>query len=420
MFSVDLRAKLAIVFVIYFFTFISINTLSFVNYAVMLGFLCGCAVYHKELYYFITARRIVLAYPLILLLSATWSISPSQSLWYGWQVCLCFAVAVLIGISASPRQIARGLFVAMAIIIVASLISGRKGAAAEGLVLVGVTGGKTAIGLCAVTLVASAMAVLFDREQPFSYRIATFPFIPLGGYIAMHVHAATAVAALAAFPVVFFVILGSRYFNLLGRVATVALILAVAVPALIVVLSTAEISGQDILQTFHKDRTLTGRTVIWAKADAWIAQSPILGYGYRAFWTSGSSDSVGILHFFRVPDPRGFQLHNTVKEVRVETGWPGLITLFVTLAFFLYYIVAYAFLHPSPASALLAAMYLMMLAHIPIETVIGIFFLPTFLLYVPGTAAVVFFMNKRRQLYDDGNELVDESAQNSHLTLDTV
>ena len=46
----------------------------------------------------------------------------------------------------------------------------------------------------------------------------------------------------------------------------------------------------------------------------------------------------------------------------------------------------------------------MMLAHIPIETVFGIFFLPTILLCVCGTTAVVFFMNRRQDFDQETSE----------------
>ena len=98
---------------------------------------------------------------------------------------------------------------------------------------------------------------------------------------------------------------------------------------------------------------------MWAKADAWIEKSPLIGHGYRAFWSSGSSDSMGVLHSNGLTDFRGFQLHNTFKEIRVDTGWLGLIVFLGTAAFFLYKTLAFVLLYPSPGSAFLAALYLM-------------------------------------------------------------
>ena len=58
----------------------------------------------------------------------------------------------------------------------------------------------------------------------------------------------------------------------------------------------------------------------------------------------------------------------------------------------------------SPTSALLAALLLMMLAHIPIETESASFSCPTILLYVCGTAAVVFFINRRQEFDQETSE----------------
>jgi exopolysaccharide production protein ExoQ len=278
---------------------------------------------------------------------------------------------------------------------VASILSGRQGASAAGPVLVGVTGGKTAIGFVAVVLVASGTALLFDFGQPILYRLAAVPMVPVGAYIATHVEAATAKVSLLAFPLVFFGVLSLRPLSRSGRLALLAVMLVAAIPLAIVADELSHGAHQAVLRALNKDATLTGRTVMWDKADHWIANSPIIGYGFRAFWASESADSIGILHYFGLIDPRVFQLHNTVKEIMVDTGWVGLGTFTMTVIVFFSYTIRLIFLYPSSSSGFLAGMFLMMLAHFPVITVVGIFFPPTLLFYVCGTAVIVHFMNSK-------------------------
>jgi exopolysaccharide production protein ExoQ len=389
-----LKTSLPIAFVVFFFSAVSINVMpSLIPPAILAGVLCGTVLYHRELFYFAINNKLIMLYLVIVLASASWSAVASKSLWYALQLCATIGAAFIIGVSATPRQIVRGVFIAMTLIIVASIVSGRQGASAAGPVLVGVTGGKTAIGLVAVLLVASAMAVTFDARQPLFYRLAAVPMMPVGAYIATHVEAATAKVSLLAFPLVFFGVLSLRYLRGGGRLALMAMMLAVGVPLAVVAEDVSRGADEAILRALNKDATLSGRTMMWDKADHWIGNSPFIGYGFRAFWASDSADSTGILHHFNLTDPRLFQLHNTTKETLVDTGWVGLSAFMLTVSIFLFYIARLAFLYPSSSSGFLAAMFLMLLAHFPIVTVMGVYFPYTVLFYVCGTAAIVHFMN---------------------------
>lgn len=281
------------------------------------GFASLCVLYHREIYHFLVNNIIVILFPVVVLLSAIWSLVPSQSLWYALQMCMTAGTGIFVGIAATPRQIVRGIFVGTSFTIVASVITGRQGASAAGHVLVGITGGKTAIGMVGAMLVGAGVAIIFDRRQPLSFRLLSLPLTPVGFYVARHVEAASAAVCAIALPIAFFGLFSLRYFNHAGRWMLVILFLVLAIPLTIVVSATdlSQNADQKILRFFNKDRTLTGRTNLWAKADYWIEQSPIVGYGYRAFWASDSSDSLGLLHRMRLTDARGFQLHNTIKEI---------------------------------------------------------------------------------------------------------
>jgi exopolysaccharide production protein ExoQ len=395
-----LRERMATAWVAFFFAVDNVNVFPKIVPLAAIGGFCICLfLYHKELYHFILRKPIVISYLTIVLLSASWSIVPSQSLWYGIQLCVTALSAILLGVAADTRQILRGTFIAMAVVIVASIVSGRHGASAAGPVLVGITGGKTVIGMVAVFLVGSALALVLDRTETWIYRVPAVVLLPVGFYLATHVEAATAKVAVMIFPVALAGFLFLRAFNVVGRWALTAILVLFVMISLPLVFGSGVLDRADekVLHSLHKDSTLTGRTLMWAKADNWIREAPVLGAGYRSFWMSGSSDSLGILHFFKVPDARAFQLHNTIREIWVDTGLVGLTIFSANALFFLYYVIVLVFRHPSPSSAFLATSYVLTISQIPISTLMGIFYAPTTFFYTYGVASIVYFMNEAQE-----------------------
>jgi len=64
-----------------------------------------------------------------------------------------------------------------------------------------------------------------------------------------------------------------------------------------------------VLGTVGKDATLTGRTALWSAVSKRIAERPILGYGYGAFWSGSSGpweDVVADIGFFSPHSHNGF------------------------------------------------------------------------------------------------------------------
>jgi len=93
------------------------------------------------------------------------------------------------------------------------------------------------------------------------------------------------------------------------------------------VIAVASIAGvakysEEILDLMGKDPTLTGRTGVWEIAIERAMERPLLGYGYRAYWTPENkkrlkptedwSDSIG-------------HAHNTYIDLMVELGFLGIV-----------------------------------------------------------------------------------------------
>jgi exopolysaccharide production protein ExoQ len=390
------ESKIAPLFVVFFFALFCVQVAPAIVPVISVAmFMLYAFLYRDQLFLFLVKNKTIMIYPLVVLLSAAWSSVPFQSFSGGVQLCVTMGAGVLMGVSATPRQLIRGLFLSTAAITVVSIVSGRMGASAAGPVLVGVTGSKDQMGFVAMTLMASAVGVLFDRRQRFVYRLSALALAPVGAYVAVSVQSSAPMIAAVGFPVAFLSFFILRYFRPNDRALLVVLLIVVAVPlSLTFYAALPERLGDAVLHALNKNTTLTGRTMLWEKADQWIASAPELGYGYRSFWVGNSADATGMLHHFGVDDGRAFQFHHTIREILVDTGWIGLLSFALTVIIFLRYVLADAFLYPSSSSAFIATMYILLVARSSIETIVIGNYVYTSLFYACGTAAIVSFMNR--------------------------
>jgi len=74
-----------------------------------------------------------------------------------------------------------------------------------------------------------------------------------------------------------------------------------------------------------RDPTLTGRTVIWEQSLTSIAQRPILGYGYSAFWDA-SPEAMRIDTLLRWYVPHA---HNGYLDLTLQLGLTGLVLFLI-------------------------------------------------------------------------------------------
>jgi O-antigen ligase len=71
-----------------------------------------------------------------------------------------------------------------------------------------------------------------------------------------------------------------------------------------------------IIKGFHKDLTLSYRTILWEKAWEYIARSPIIGWGQNLVFREYSNN---------ISNPA----HNAMLQVLISTGIVGVVLLFV-------------------------------------------------------------------------------------------
>ena len=100
-----------------------------------------------------------------------------------------------------------------------------------------------------------------------------------------------------------------------GRIISTCLAI-ICVPMAIFFVMNAD----SIFDLLGKDRTLSGRTVIWPYVIDSIGEKPVLGWGYDAFWSPLNPVSYQIGNALRVLVPNS---HNTILELLLGIGFVG-------------------------------------------------------------------------------------------------
>lgn len=120
-----------------------------------------------------------------------------------------------------------------------------------------------------------------------------------------------------------------------------------------------------VLESFGKDRSLTGRTQIWAAAERAISDRPIVGHGYQAFWWSRAGALVKQRQLVRPDQP--FYFHNTFLEHTVSLGYLGLVAVIACIAQMVWLITRAVFARADAVTAFFLGLSVYMLLRALVE-----------------------------------------------------
>ena len=293
--------------------------------------------------------------PVLALASIAWSDSAAATAWYGVQLAVTVAVAVLLARLVPPARLL--LLLAAAVYFVAGLcltiglssIDPFTGAVSY----IGIFGSKNQFGLLIVLLILTSTAICLGREQPAAFRLGAMLALPVAVPLLVQSRSAGAYATVV---VALTALLGAY---VLARQRPVDRALLILGGSLIVIplLGLAVFAGDafefvvgDLLQ---RDTTLTGRTELWDYARGLIAGRPWLGTGFAAFWQAGNADADLILRKFYVTE--GFNFHNGWLDIAVQLGYPGMALLTLAFAAAMGRCIAWTWRAPSFTSSFFAA-----------------------------------------------------------------
>lgn len=267
----------------------------------------------------------VVCYALFATVSTLWSIAPDFTVKYGLQLAITALMGVHFARCMGPTRFIAVLYAATFAYCILSILSGRLGASAVGPVLIGLAGSKNQFALFAQLLLLTGVTIIMDRTQPTLLRFSFIVSAPISALIILNANSAGAMLTTIVGLLVFLMLLTLQHFGRRARVALVAIAALACVPIGPLTPEIQRAAAEITHTVLKKDPTLTGRTLLWARADALIQDRPLLGYGYSAVWMDDTTLGLGLRRLAGQQEGRGFHFHNTIKQVTVDTGWVGLL-----------------------------------------------------------------------------------------------
>jgi len=324
------------------------------------------------------------------LLSVLWSTAPGETVRFGVENALTVACAVLSARLLRPRAMLAALTLSLLATSVVSIgLGGRTiDPLTKAIVFVGVFTSKNEVGFFSSLMFIAAVAVGIDRRQPAPLRLLGWGAVLLSLPLLVLSRSATSVASVAvgAAALVFGLIL-SRL-DRAGRARMIAAATLAMLPAALLLVGIGGEAGGFVLDALGRDATLTGRTDLWRYADKIIADAPLLGQGFQAFWRHDSVDAETLWASFGVGSRTGFHFHNTYVETAVELGYAGVALLVVTLLGFVVGTVRWSWQTGSVPAAFWVAVLACLIARSFAEVdALQPFQVGTFILYAAGTYA---------------------------------
>jgi exopolysaccharide production protein ExoQ len=279
--------------------------------------------------------RIAIIFPLLAFASTLWSIYPATTLYYSVQLFLTFVVAMSLASFTRLGPSLQGLFYAHLVFALISFPLGQYALWEDGnYVFVGLSVGKNNYGGMNAWLVILSVYALHTSIASGRRSGITFGFLGLAAGI-LGVVMARSTGSLISIVVTIGLYAVLVLLSLLKRESRIMLLILFGsmgiVTCLIVASMWQEISSA-VLQYFGKSTDLTGRTDLWFIADRLIERNYWLGVGQYAFWVPGNPAAESIWAEYLITGKRGFNFHNTYREIMVHLGAVGVTVYFIAFA----------------------------------------------------------------------------------------
>ena len=295
----------------------------------------------------------LLLWALAAALSYTWSEAPGQTLRTAIQLTMTVLISLHLGARFTLPQLTRALFLVLAITGLLSLLAilARTGFAYDhNGVARGIFPHKNVLGGRMVLLLLCCLVLFAAGWRRLTVTLAALMGLAL---IAISQSSTAVVMTLG---------LAGLAPVLLTRHAPAPLRLSAYLLGLLIVGSLAWVLlAYDLdpvglaLEALGKERTLTGRSLLWEFAVGLIEQRPLLGSGFDAFWHSGDTSMGRYLQYVVQQEVMNF--HNSYLDIAVQLGAAGLVITLLFLLLFAWRALT-LMLHSTGAMTALPALYL--------------------------------------------------------------
>jgi len=330
----------------------------------------------------------LLLLPAIAIMSALWSTAPQASIRYGFQFLITIYAGILLAKTISARDLTIALTGALLVYCVLCILDGTRGPSQHGMVIIGFSGSKNAMGAVAMLLLLSSLTMLMIGRMSLWVRVMGLLSIPMAIFFLLQSHSAGATVVAAGGTAL---LLGFRFCEQLTpglRLAGIVALIVILTP--LTLLTPEAVEGYDhfLYDVLGKDPTLSGRAALWERADALIAERPWLGHGYRAVWMGQGIETEALQRITGVNDLRSFNFHDHFRQVRVDLGYLGISAfLGATFATLIAAIVLFV-ARPDTAISFFVVFFLASVSRAPFEALLGPFSQGTILFYAACTYAI--------------------------------
>ena len=296
-------------------------------YPMALFFSSAFLVRRNELLPMVLMGWILFLVPVLAALSWGWSPVPRAALRFGLLMIMGVLAAIYIGTRLNLAQTVRCLFFAGLILMAYTVATGAFPFSV-------IWPQKNFFADRVLFLLVTAMGVAYNRDEPAPLRMLAFLVIPVAAFLILRAESITAlVLGLGAVTIMTGIWL---FWTGLARVAHLRslLLLSLAAGACVggIYLANTQTDYFGMfLDNVGKDRSLTGRTMLWEAAERITQQKPLLGLGAEGFWQWNVGEAQTINELSHKAAGTRFSFHSSYLEVQVHLGLVGLAFLILTV-----------------------------------------------------------------------------------------
>ena len=310
--------------------------------------------------------------PLLALSSCLWSDEPAWTLRSAVELTLFTGVAIISASSQSMTSFVSSLACALFLGLLASAAFGEKtviGTTGE-VALIGIFNSKNNFASIVCLMMLAGIATLGDGRQTWRLRIVALVGVVLSPVLLVEAHSLGALFTASASVGALVLVLALAQMaprRRLPALMILFLLAACAVSLVALFMAAEDIDLSSVIIAMGKDPGLTGRGFLWSRAREYMAERPLLGVGFQAFWVQGHVEAEGLWSFAQIEGRAGFHFHNTFYEAGVELGWVGIVTLFGTLLIATKRVIGLAFRQPDAGSAFFLGLFVYFAFRLTVE-----------------------------------------------------
>ncbi len=343
----------------------------------------------------------LLVFPAACALSTLWSDAPALTLRYSLQYAATAVCAIIAARSLRPQHFLSALMLSTLVSLTLSLVFGeyRYDGVSKSYAFIGIFGSKNFLAFIITISILTALVCLVDKMQPAAIRILSGLALVIAPVTLARTHSATSFVTSALCAGIFVSALWFRRISGSSRAIILSCLCVSFVLSLVVLEELQVLAATFIQDVLGKDTTLTGRTYLWDRAAYLIAESPLLGRGFQAFWRQEFIEAEALWRYFGITSRGGFHFHNTYIQTTVDLGYVGLAILISLLAFTTYLLSAwYVSGYPLVPSAFLSLIVLLLIRSFVEVDITYQFQLGTVIFY----AMSYYGLSARTQVYPVG------------------